>query len=96
MAAPIEQFHAYSFATHRQYGACFELCETYLSWLGDNGIEGLGEAVEAFGSIAAAAKAYQFQLARAMARKRALPMEPLERMAELWSRGMESLLGRMR
>lgn len=95
MAEPIEQFHAYSFATHRQYGACFELCETYLSWLGEHGVEGLGEAADAFGNIAAAAKAYQFQLARALARKRALPMEPLDRMAEQWSRGMESLLGQM-
>jgi hypothetical protein len=33
MQADIAVFHAYSFATLRQYGACFELAETYLRWL---------------------------------------------------------------
>lgn len=30
---PLETFHQYSFATLRQFGACYELAATYLSWL---------------------------------------------------------------
>ena len=31
--APLEVFHQYSFATLRQFGACYELAATYLHWL---------------------------------------------------------------
>src|SRR2546423_9385875 len=68
MAAPITDFHKYSFATLRQYGACFELGGTYLSWLGAQGVDGLDETVAALESISHTAKAFQFQLARSMAR----------------------------
>ena len=88
MAEPIEAFHTYSFATFRQYGACFELVETYLTWLARGGEAGLDEAVEAFREISTSTKTLQFQLARAMARKRDLPLEPLDQAAALWERGM--------
>jgi len=88
MAEPIDAFHTYSFATFRQYGACFELVETYLAWLAGSGERGLAEAVKAFGEISSSTKTLQFQLARAMARKRELPLEPLDHMAELWEHGM--------
>jgi len=91
---PIETFHHYSFATLRQYGACFELVETYLKWLADSGEPGLGEPSDAFGAISDTAKTLQFQLARAMARKRDLPLEPIDRMAELWSVGTTTLVER--
>ena len=94
MDEPIDTFHAYSFATLRQYGACFELCETYLRWLGAEGEVGLEDATEAFREISQTAKAFQFQLARAMARRRELPLEPLDAMGELYERGLEPLLER--
>jgi hypothetical protein len=40
MSGDIGRFHAYSFATLRQYGACFELAETYLRWLTAGGVPG--------------------------------------------------------
>ncbi|MEQ1855838.1 MAG: DUF1839 family protein [Longimicrobiales bacterium] len=88
MAEPIDAFHTYSFATFRQYGACFELVETYLAWLARGGEQGLDEAVAAFRDISSTTKTLQFQLARAMARKRELPLEPLDQAAALWNRGM--------
>ena len=92
MEEPIETFHQYSFATLRQYGACYELVETYLRWLAQNGEGDLDAATGTFHDISAASKAFQFQLARAMARRRELPLEPLDRMAELWTQGTDSLL----
>jgi hypothetical protein len=87
MAEPIEAFHTYSFATFRQYGACFELVETYLAWLAQNGESGLDDGIQAFREISSTTKTLQFQLARAMARRRKLPLEPLDQMAALWDRG---------
>ena len=94
MDQPIETFHQYSFATLRQYGACFELGETYLRWLADGGECGLDVSIEAFRGISSTAKAFQFQLARAIARRRELHLEPLERMAEQWREGVEPLVER--
>ncbi|TQV71764.1 DUF1839 family protein [Exilibacterium tricleocarpae] len=91
MAESIETFHKYSFATLRQYGACFELVETYLRWLERHGETGLNGAVEAFGSLSTTAKAFQFQLARAMARKRALDTSTINTMGEHWEQGMQTL-----
>jgi hypothetical protein len=94
MGEPIETFHQYSFATLRQYGACFELVETYLRWLTSGGEASLDEPTEAFRDISATAKAFQFQLARAMARRRELSLDPLDRMADLWQRGLDPLVER--
>lgn len=84
MAEPIETFHQYSFATLRQYGACFELAETYLTWLAANGEGQLERPIQALGEISTASKALQFQLARAMARRRPLALDPIDRMAACW------------
>jgi Domain of unknown function (DUF1839) len=78
-ASDIEQFHTYSFATFRQFGSCYELAAAHLQWLG-----GLGGAAKLLGDIAAETKAAQFQLARAMARRRALDLSPVDGMAERW------------
>jgi hypothetical protein len=94
LAADIEQFHKYSFATLRQYGACFELAETYLRWLGDNGVAGLEVSCGAFQQISQTAKAFQFQLARSMSRKRPLDLAPLEAMGAQWVVGMTLLRSR--
>jgi hypothetical protein len=94
MTADIGVFHAYSFATLRQYGACFELSETYLRWLEEQGENGLTAAIEAFQQISQQTKAFQFQLARSMARKKPLDLSPLDNMAEHWQRGMHDLMQR--
>lgn len=89
--ASIETFHAYSFATLRQYGACYGLSEAYLNWLKAEGVEGLDVAINAFTQLTQGAKSYQFALARAMARKRPLDLSPLETMAQHWQVGMTAL-----
>ena len=94
LAADIERFHKYSFATLRQYGACFELAQSYLAWLGEHGIAGLEVPGAAFGRIAQAAKAFQFQLARAMARKKPLELAPLDDMAAQWDIALTLLRSR--
>ena len=96
LQAPIERFHAYSFATLRQYGACFELAESYLRWLGANGIERLDEPATALHDIAETAKAFQFQLARSMARKKPLDLAPIDAMGARWSAAMDALKARLR
>ncbi|HET8715806.1 MAG TPA: DUF1839 family protein [Holophagaceae bacterium] len=92
LQAELEVFHAYSFATLRQYGACFGLAETYLAWLQEEGVEGFEPARQAFDEISRATKAFQFALARSMARRRPLDLSPLDGMAELWERAAETLL----
>ena len=94
MTSDINVFHAYSFATLRQFGACFELAETYVRWLGENGVSGLADVAEDFRSISESAKALQFQLARSMARKKALDLSALGAMGERWAHGMGALQAR--
>ena len=94
MKAEIERFHAYSFATLRQYGACFELAETYARWLGANGVGGLDGVADDFKYISETGKALQFQLARSMARKKPLDLAPLEAMGARWAQGMGALQAR--
>lgn len=94
MAADISVFHKYSFATLRQYGACFELAQTYTQWLGQQRVEGVDTATAAFGEIAQTAKAFQFQLARSMARKKPLDLAAVDGMAGAWERGISSLQAR--
>lgn len=91
MNADMESFHAYSFATLRQYGACFELSETYLRWLGEQGVDELDLALLAFQKISQTAKTFQFQLARSMARKKTLDLSPLDEMATQWELGIAVL-----
>jgi len=94
MAADIGAFHKYSFATLRQYGACFELAGTCLGWLGENGVDGLGPARAALTDISQTAKTFQFQLARSMSRKKALDLAPIDAMGAAWDRAMSELRGR--
>lgn len=91
MAADLAAFHAYSFANLRQYGACFELAETYLRWLSDHGQGSFGPSAAALREIAETAKAFQFQLARAMARRKPLDLSPLVAMAAHWERAITPL-----
>lgn len=90
MQSDIAVFHTYSFATLRQYGACFELAETYLRWLAGQGV-GVAASADAFAQISQTAKAFQFQLARSMARKKALDLSPIDAMGEAWASGIGEL-----
>lgn len=90
--ADIEVFHAYSFATLRQYGASYELGATYLEWLAEEGVADTRPAAAAFLAISQQTKTMQFQLARAMARRRPIDLAPLDGMARLWDEGAAHLV----
>jgi Domain of unknown function (DUF1839) len=90
---PIATFHQYSFATLRQFGSCYELAGTYLKWLQGQGVAGLEAAIENVMSLSTSAKALQFQLARAMARKKPIDFTPVDQMAERWTQAMQQLKG---
>jgi hypothetical protein len=90
----LEMFHTYSFATMRQYGACFELASRYLTWLEGEGVDGLTTAASALRDVSMAAKTMQFQLARAMMRRRALKLDSLDQQAAQWETAMDSLRAR--
>jgi hypothetical protein len=87
----LEDFHSYAFATLRQYGACYELSETYLRWLMRHGVGGLADAASALREISQGAKAMQLQLARAVSRRRSLDLAPLDAMAALWELSVPAL-----
>jgi hypothetical protein len=90
----LDTFHQYSFATLRQYGACYELSATYLQWLAAQGERDLEGMTRPFLDLAEGAKTFQFQLARAMARKKLLDLSPLDTMAEKWEQGTRALKAR--
>ena len=87
----LEMFHQYSFATLRQFGACFELATNYMEWLMKNGEEDLLHASSCFKQISETAKIYQFQLARVISRGKSLDLSTVDNMAELWADAMQSL-----
>ena len=64
--------HKYAFNTARQLGMNFELLASHLDWLRQMGAgwARLGPTVESCKALSSGAKAFQFQLARAVARKR--------------------------
>ena len=87
----LDAFHRYSFATLRQFGACFELAATYLKWLHQHNIKGLEEPILAFTELSGGGKTIQFQLARAMTRKKPLDLAPIDQMATTWRSAMTTL-----
>ncbi len=63
--------HKYAFNTARQLGMNFELLGSHLAWLGAEAPRaGLSTSAEACRALSVSAKSFQFQLARAVARKR--------------------------
>jgi len=94
MCEPIEMFHQYSFATLRQFGACYELSATYLKWLQSRGVTELDRPIAAYTELAAGAKTIQFQLARSMARKKPLDLTSLNQMAITWETAADDMLSR--
>ncbi len=87
----LDAFHQYSFATLRQFGACYELAATYLNWLTENGEEQLVSIAQQIKSISETAKVYQFQLARMISRGKELDLNPIDQIAETWSVCMQQL-----
>jgi hypothetical protein len=90
-SAGLETFHLYSFATLRQFGACYELAATYLHWLRERTGKPLEGLAAAFTQIATGAKTLQFQLARAIARRKSLELSALDPMALGWRSALDSL-----
>ena len=84
-------FDDYAFANVRQFGACYELAATWLYWLGMQGISSVTPCADALQELADSAKAFQFQLARAVARRKAIDMAPLDAMGARWEAVMEPL-----
>ena len=93
--SPLEAFHAYSFANLRQYGACFELAASYLQWISQRGGGAFATAAMELLGIATTAKNLQFQLARSMARGKALDLTPIDAMAAAWQRAMDEVRARL-
>ncbi len=89
----LETFHQYSFATLRQFGACYEMAFLYLDWLSAHDVPNLDVARDAFNLLSTGAKTLQFQLARAMARKKPLSVTPIDDMATIWQSAMTHLKG---
>ncbi|MGF9695223.1 DUF1839 family protein [Rhizobium sp. 0TCS1.26] len=91
-------FHKYAFNTLRQLGANFELLAAHLAWLGEGNRFALATA-EAL-KIAETAKSVQFQLARALTRKKfealATAMDPAINAWERLMTELESTLQDMR
>lgn len=90
----LDDFHRYSFATLRQYGACFELAETFLQWLARRGEANLEAPGAELHALSESAKVFQFQLARAMNRRTRPDLKLLDEMAGRWERAIRGLQAR--
>ncbi|MTI05556.1 DUF1839 family protein [Roseibium denhamense] len=89
---PFEYFHLYAFNTLRQMGANYELFAAHLDWLSGNQIDGLAEASAQARKISTTSKAVQFQLARAVMRKKFDKLVPaLQPCVDAWDAMVESL-----
>jgi hypothetical protein len=88
-------YHAYAFATVRQFGANFELASGYMKWLTEHARADLGEAADAFETISGGAKALILKGARAVSAKKAVDFGPMfEQMEAAWDRAMGILAAR--
>lgn len=86
LAAGLEEYHAYAFATARMAGSAFELAAAHARWV--LGAEG-EEAAGAMDEIVDGCKALSFRLAR----RRAFDPQPLiGSLAQAWTRAMEALV----
>lgn len=87
---PFAFFHKYAFNTMRQLGANFELAASHLAWLRPDGA--FAAAANDAIRIAEVAKAAQFQLARAVTRKKFAPLaDALLPAADAWDSMMDIL-----
>ncbi len=82
---PFEFFHLYAFNTLRQLGANFELFSSHLDWLADQGRTDVAPIAEHARTISSTCKVVQFQLARAVMRKKFDKLAPsLQPAVEAW------------
>lgn len=91
---PFGFFHKYAFNTLRQLGANFELAQSHFTWLGNavGRSHDFEEAAVAASRISEVAKTVQFQLARAVTRKKFDPLvSALDPAIDAWDQLMESL-----
>ncbi len=87
---PFGFFHKYAFNTLRQLGANFELAASHLQWLA--GPQAFDDAAAEALKIAEVAKTVQFQLARAVARRKFEPLATaLNPAADAWDALMAKL-----
>lgn len=87
---PFDAFHKYAFNTLRQFGANFELLNSHLNWLSPEGLYH-GAAKQAL-TISEVAKSCQFQLARAVTRKKTGTLaDSLAPAIQAWDALIESL-----
>lgn len=90
---PFGFFHKYAFNTLRQSGANFELLADHLVW---HSADEFGAAAEHARRLSEAAKSVQFQLARAVTRRRFEPLSTaLDPAADAWDAVMASLAERL-
>jgi hypothetical protein len=90
---PFGFFHKYAFNTLRQFGANAELLSDHLVW---HSPEEFGAAAEHARRLSEAAKSVQFQLARAVTRKKFEPLlTALDPVADAWDAMMASLEERL-
>jgi hypothetical protein len=90
---PFGFFHKYAFNTLRQFGANFELLADHLVW---HSADEFGAAAEHARRLSEAAKSVQFQLARAVTRRRFEPLSTaLDPAADAWDAVMASLAERL-
>ena len=88
--------HKYAFNTARQLGMNFELLATHLDWLHGMGASwtAFRPTIESCKALSSGAKAFQFQLARAVARKRFDAIETaLDPLVDHYARIFEGLDG---
>ncbi len=91
---PFGFFHKYAFNTLRQLGANFELAATHLDWLAPDG--SLTEASDAARKISETAKSVQFQIARAVTRRKFEPLATaLDPAIAAWDELMAALAVRL-
>jgi hypothetical protein len=90
---PFGYFHKYAFNTLRQFGANFELLAAHLAWLDKPAYEtAIAEALK----ISECAKTVQFQLARAVTRKKFDPLATaLDPAIAAWDALMDDLASRL-
>lgn len=82
---PLSVFHKYAFNTTRQLGANFEMLGSHLAWLTASGAGDFTAAAESATRLGSEAKAFQFQLARAFAKRSAAGLpQRLDKAAETY------------
>ncbi|WP_345318218.1 DUF1839 family protein [Candidatus Villigracilis proximus] len=62
-----------------------------MQWLEQNGQTGLSGTIEIFNELSTSAKTIQFQLARAVSKKKPLDLSSLEKMGQSWQTAMDML-----